>query len=112
MNTTQPYLPFDTPTVIDRSRLREARNDAARTECRRITGKRLEVFEAIGRAGVVGLTMREMAGITGRGINCWTQPFADLRDWGVIETTDQRRNGGTVHRLIRTIEIKPNGDWE
>lgn len=96
--------------AVDKSRLTSARRDAVRTEARLIKGKRLEVFLAISRAEA-GLTMREMAGISGRGINCWTQPFADLRDWGVIETTDERRDGGTVHRLKRTIRVEPNGEW-
>lgn len=94
----------------DNVRLADCRRSSARQESRLIKGKRLHVFMAISRADR-GLTMREMAAISGRGINCWTQPFSDLRAWGVIETTDERRDGGTVHRLKRTIVLEPNGEW-
>jgi hypothetical protein len=111
----QPYLPLSGSAIdaaVDRDRLRDAQTAAARTESTRITGKRLDVFSAIVAAGATGLTMREMAGISGRSINCWTQPFADLRSWGVITTTDMRRNGGTVHTLKRSIVVQPDGQWE
>lgn len=109
----QPFLAL-TGDAADANRdnvlLAGARRDAGREESRLIKGKRLQVFLAISRADR-GLTMREMAAISGRGINCWTQPFSDLRAWGVIETTDERRDGGTVHRLKRTIVLEPNGEW-
>ena len=112
---TQPFLPLSGSAVdaaVDRDRLRGSRDTAARSESQRITGKRLSVFAAMVSAGATGLTMREMAGISGRSINCWTQPFADLRSWGVITTTDMRRDGGTVHMLKRSIVVQPDGQWE
>ena len=119
MTMTQPFLPLSgdaAQAVVDRARLRGSRNDAAREEnrdeCRRIVGKRLKVFVAICEAGEHGLTMREMAAIGQRSINCWCQPFTDLRNWGVIETTEFRRNGGVVHRLKRQITVESNGEWE
>jgi hypothetical protein len=111
---TQPFLPLsgDAATAaIDNTRLRAARRDAERGERPRMRGKRLELLCAI-QSAPRGLTMREMAAISGRGINCWTQPFTDLRQWGVIHTTDERRDGGTVHVLSRSITVAPNGDWE
>ena len=113
MSLVQPFLPL-TGDVADANRdnvrLADSRRSSARQESRLINGKKLQVFLAISRADR-GLTMREMAAISGRGINCWTQPFSDLRAWGVIETTDERRDGGTVHRLKRTIVLEPNGEW-
>lgn len=113
MSLVQPFLPL-TGDVADANRdftrLADSRRSSARQESRLIKGKREQVFWAISRASN-GLTMREMAAISGRGINCWTQPFSDLRAWGVIETTDERRDGGTVHRLKRTIVLEPNGEW-
>lgn len=109
----QQFLPLTGDTADanrDNVRLADCQRSSARQESRLIKGKRLQVFLAISRADL-GLTMREMAAISGRGINCWTQPFSDLRAWGVIETTDERRDGGTVHRLKRTIVLEPNGEW-
>ncbi len=96
----QPMLPMNDSQVTQRERLRATRNAALMTEQELMSGKRLEVFLAISSASA-GLTMREMAVISGRGINCWTQPFKDLRDAGVIEATDLRRNGGAVHQLVQ-----------
>lgn len=110
----QPYLPLDAAaaaSVLECHRLRDARNAAIPTPDQ-FKGKRLEVFEAISRAPA-GLTMREMAGLSGRGINCWTQPFTDLRTWGVIEVTGERRGGGVVHRLKQIDTPVNNGDqWQ
>ena len=92
-------------------RLADSRRSSAREESRLIKGKRLQVWTAISPSPR-GLTMREMAAISGRGINCWTQPFSDLRAWGIIETTDERRDGGTVHRLKKTIVVNDKGEWE
>lgn len=113
MTAVQQFLPLSGDAADanrDMVRLADSRRSSARQESRLIKGKRLQVFLAISRADR-GLTMREMAAISGRGINCWTQPFSDLRAWGVIETTDERRDGGTVHRLKRTIVLEPNGEW-
>lgn len=113
MTAVQQFLPLSGDAADanrDLVRLADSRRSSARQESRLIKGKRLQVFLAISRADR-GLTMREMAAISGRGINCWTQPFSDLRAWGVIETTDERRDGGTVHRLKRTIVLEPNGEW-
>lgn len=113
MTAVQQFLPLSGDAADanrDVVRLADSRRSSARQESRLIKGKRLQVFLAISRADR-GLTMREMAAISGRGINCWTQPFSDLRAWGVIETTDERRDGGTVHRLKRTIVLEPNGEW-
>ena len=114
MTAVQQFLPL-TGDAADANRdivrLADSRNASARTESRLIKGKRLQVFTAISRARL-GLTMREMAAISGRGINCWTQPFSDLRAWGIIETTDERRDGGTVHRLKQTISVNDKGEWE
>lgn len=113
MTAVQQFLPLSGDAADanrDIVRLADSRRSSARQESRLIKGKRLQVFLAISRADR-GLTMREMAAISGRGINCWTQPFSDLRAWGVIETTDERRDGGTVHRLKRTIVLEPNGEW-
>ena len=114
MTAVQQFLPL-TGDAADANRdivrLADCRNASARTESRLIKGKRLQVFVAISRARL-GLTMREMAAISGRGINCWTQPFSDLRAWGIIETTDERRDGGTVHRLKQTIVVNDKGEWE
>lgn len=113
MTAVQQFLPLCGDAADanrDIVRLADSRRSSARQESRLIKGKRLQVFLAISRADR-GLTMREMAAISGRGINCWTQPFSDLRAWGVIETTDERRDGGTVHRLKRTIVLEPNGEW-
>lgn len=115
MNCTTPFLPLSGDAMDHRSdadRLRGSQSAALESERGRIVGKRLEVFRAICAAGSTGLTMREMAGISGRGINCWTQPFTDLRRWGVITTTDARRGGGVVHVLTRTITVQPDGQWE
>jgi len=92
-------------------RLADSRRSSAREESRLIKGKRLQVWTVISRSPR-GLTMREMAAISGRGINCWTQPFSDLRAWGIIETTEERRDGGTVHRLKKTIVVTDKGEWE
>jgi hypothetical protein len=114
MTAVQQFLPL-TGDAADANRdivrLADSRNASARTESRLIKGKRLQVFVAISRARL-GLTMREMAAISGRGINCWTQPFSDLRAWGIIETTEERRDGGTVHRLKQTIVVNDKGEWE
>lgn len=113
MTAVQHFLPLSGDAADanrDIVRLADSRRSSARQESRLIKGKRLQVFMAISSADR-GLTMREMAAISGRGINCWTQPFSDLRAWGVIETTDERRDGGTVHRLKRTIVLEPNGEW-
>jgi hypothetical protein len=109
----QQFLPLSGDAADanrDIVRLAAARSDSARKESRLIVGKRLQVFTAISRAAR-GLTMREMAAISGRGINCWTQPFSDLRAWGIIETTEERRDGGTVHRLKKTISVNDKGEW-
>lgn len=110
----QQFLPL-TGDAADANRdivrLADSRRSSAREESRLIKGKRLQVWTAISRAAR-GLTMREMAAISGRGINCWTQPFSDLRAWGIIETTDERRDGGTVHRLKKTIVVNDKGEWE
>jgi hypothetical protein len=109
----QPFLPLSGDAADanrDNVRLAGARRDACRKESNRLSPKAMEVFFVISRAKQ-GLTMREMAAISGRGINCWTQPFSDLREKGIIETTDERRDGGTVHRLKRTIVLEPNGEW-
>lgn len=114
MTAVQQFLPL-TGDAADANRdivrLADCRNASAREESRLIKGKRLQVWTAISRSPR-GLTMREMAAISGRGINCWTQPFSDLRAWGVIETTDERRDGGTVHRLKNTIVVNDKGEWE
>jgi hypothetical protein len=47
-----------------------------------------------------------------KGMQCWTQPLKDLRDAGIITTTDLRRGGGVVHIIKRSIVVQPNGDWE
>jgi len=109
---TQPFLPLDDDAAQQRAILRDARNDAARKEQRLIRGKRMDVFQAMSRMQSVGLTMAEMAAMSGRGIHCWTQPFTDLRDWGVIVATNERRGGGTVHRLRESVKVKPDGSWE
>ena len=114
MTAVQQFLPLTGDAADaqrDIVRLADCRRSSARTESRLIKGKRLQVFVAISRARL-GLTMREMAAISGRGINCWTQPFSDLRAWGIIETTDERRDGGTVHRLKQTISVNDKGEWE
>lgn len=114
-SVTQPFLPLTgdaADAMVDRARLADSRREAARESQRRITGKRAEVFKWIAQMGENGLTMAEMAAISGRSINCWTQPFTDLRNWGVITTTDRKRNGGVVHVLKREIRVQPNGDWE
>ena len=114
MTAVQQFLPLTGDAADmnrDSVRLADCRSASARTESRLIKGKRLQVFTAISRARL-GLTMREMAAISGRGINCWTQPFSDLRAWGIIETTDERRDGGTVHRLKQTIVVNDKGEWE
>jgi hypothetical protein len=108
----QLFLPLTDSTPIQDAFLRAARNDAGKEEQKLITGKRMDVFVAISRAGVAGLTMREMVAISGRGINCWTQPFKDLRQMKVIVATNERRGGGTVHRLRETVKVKPDGSWE
>jgi hypothetical protein len=107
----QLFLPLTDSTPIQDAFLRAARNDAGKQEQKLITGKRMDVFVAISRAGNAGLTMREMVAISGRGINCWTQPFKDLRQMKVIEATDQRRGGGTVHRLRETVVVNEDGSW-
>jgi hypothetical protein len=71
----------------------------------------MEVFRALARMQSVGLTMAEMAAMSGRGIHCWTQPFTDLRDWGVIVATNERRGGGTVHRLRAAVVVNEDGSW-
>jgi predicted transcriptional regulator len=109
---TQPFLPLDDDAAQQRAILRETRNDAARDASRKMTGKRAEVLKWISNMGAKGLTMGEMAAITGRSINQWTQPFTELRDWGVIRATNERRNKGTVHVIVRTITVKPDGSWE
>lgn len=114
MTAVQQFLPLTGDAAdanLDIVRLADCRSASARIESRLIKGKRLQVFIAISRARL-GLTMREMAAISGRGINCWTQPFSDLRAWGIIETTDERRDGGTVHRLKKTIVVNDKGEWE
>ena len=101
----QPMLPLNDSQVTQRERLRSTRNAALMSESELLSGKRLEVFLAISAASA-GLTMREMAAISGRGINCWTQPFKDLRDAGVIEATDLRRGNGAVHQLVKARVFK------
>ena len=115
MSMVQLLLPVSgdaSDAIRDRERLRATRNESISAKRRTMAGKRLQVLNVIQMRGDLGLTMREMAAIAGKSINCWTQPFADLRDWGVIETTNERRDGGVVHRAKRTIVVQPNGDWE
>lgn len=104
---TQLLLPLS-GDVTDRCRLQASSNSALAGEKRKLTGKRLQAFSQICNAGKRGLTMREMANLTDRGINCWTQPFLDLRVLKLIRTTDERRVGGVVH--VATGNIYEGGD--
>lgn len=107
----QLFLPLTDSTPRQNAILRATQTAAANDERKLITGKRLDVFVAMTRAGAAGLTMREMVAISGRGINCWTQPFKDLRQMRVIVATNERRGGGTVHRLRETVVVDEDGSW-
>lgn len=82
--------------LVDVGRLRSAQRDSLRVEPE---DKITIVLRLMLNAGSSGLTCREMFDLTGRGINCWTQPFFTLREEELITTNGQRRNGGTVHVL-------------
>jgi len=115
--SSTPFLPLTgdaRDAVIDRDRLRGSRNQSARRQSRMMTGKVRELWQVIARAGDTGLTMREMGALSTEhpGINCWTQPFKTLREWGIIQTTDRRRGGGVVHVLKQTIKVDVDGNWE
>lgn len=104
--STQLSLDFESG-LRQQVALQESRNDSARRAARTMSGKRKEVFDQICIAGLRGLTMREMAILKadGRGINCWTQPFMDLREWGLIRATEERRDGGCVHVATGKLSI-------
>lgn len=94
---TQKLLDLQDQQITDRCRLQDSRRSSAIAELPELKGKRLEAYTIIARLGPRGATMREVASLAGRGINCWTQPFMDLRKMGLIRTTDERRVGGVVH---------------
>lgn len=88
------------PSLVDVGRLRAAQSDALREELKPTKERKTSiVLRHLFSAGRVGMTCRELVEVTGRGMNCWTQPLLTLRSNLLIETTAARRSGNTVYQL-------------
>jgi hypothetical protein len=110
MATVQKQFEFDKPlprskpkfhNLVDEGSLRAARREAMSAES--LEGKIRIAYDLIAKAGRQGMTLREVAESTNRGINCWTQPFKTLRNEKLIKTIALRRAGGTVH-VVTSLE--------